>query len=98
MIVWVSTPNAKLSYLCLMMLQPVLDNLKITALNEMQEAAISATKKANDIVVLAPTGSGKTLSFLLPVLANLAVATKGVQCLILVPSRELALQIEQVFK
>ena len=81
-----------------MMLQPILDNLKITALNPMQEAAISATKKGNDIMVLAPTGSGKTLAFLLPVLNNLDKSSKGVQCLILVPSRELALQIEQVFK
>ncbi|HTM99093.1 MAG TPA: DEAD/DEAH box helicase, partial [Pedobacter sp.] len=81
-----------------MIIQPVLDNLKIAALNEMQEAVISATKTGNDILVLAPTGSGKTLAFLLPVLANLNAGVKGVQCLILVPSRELALQIEQVFK
>ena len=81
-----------------MILQPILDNLKITALNNMQEAAISATKKGNDILVLAPTGSGKTLAFLIPILANLSKDHKGVQCLILVPSRELALQIEQVFK
>jgi len=81
-----------------MILQPILDNLKITKLNEMQEASISATKKGNDILVLAPTGSGKTLAFLLPVLNNLNKESKGVQCLILVPSRELALQIEQVFK
>jgi superfamily II DNA/RNA helicase len=81
-----------------MILQPILDNLKITALNEMQTASIAATKKGNDILVLAPTGSGKTLAFLLPVLNNLSKENKGVQCLILVPSRELALQIEQVFK
>jgi superfamily II DNA/RNA helicase len=86
------------SYLCPMNLQPILDNLKITALNQMQQAAIEATKKGSDIVVLAPTGSGKTLAFLLPVLNNLEANKRGVQCLVLVPSRELALQIEQVFK
>lgn len=80
------------------MLKPLLDNLKIAALNQMQEASIASTKKGNDILVLAPTGSGKTLAFLLPVLNNLKKENKGVQCLILVPSRELALQIEQVFK
>ena len=80
------------------MLQPILDNLKIAALNPMQEASVASTKKGNDILVLAPTGSGKTLAFLLPVLSNLKKENKGVQCLILVPSRELALQIEQVFK
>ncbi|WP_111636020.1 DEAD/DEAH box helicase [Pedobacter cryoconitis] len=81
-----------------MMVEKVLGNLKIASLNEMQLAAIAATSKGKDVVLLAPTGSGKTLGFLLPVLKNLDAATKGVQALILVPSRELALQIEQVFK
>ncbi|RAJ22662.1 ATP-independent RNA helicase DbpA [Pedobacter cryoconitis] len=80
------------------MVEKVLGNLKIASLNEMQLAAIAATSKGKDVVLLAPTGSGKTLGFLLPVLKNLDAATKGVQALILVPSRELALQIEQVFK
>ncbi|AMQ00206.1 Helicase [Pedobacter cryoconitis] len=80
------------------MVEKVLGNLKIASLNEMQLAAIAATAKGKDVVLLAPTGSGKTLGFLLPVLKNLDAATKGVQALILVPSRELALQIEQVFK
>lgn len=80
------------------MVEKVLGNLKIDSLNEMQLEAIAATAKGKDVVLLAPTGSGKTLGFLLPVLKNLDAATKGVQALILVPSRELALQIEQVFK
>lgn len=80
------------------MIQKVLENLKITSLNEMQLAAIEAAKKPNDIVLLSPTGSGKTLGFLLPVLNNLDPHKIGVQTLILVPSRELAIQIEQVFK
>ncbi|RZK39617.1 MAG: DEAD/DEAH box helicase [Pedobacter sp.] len=81
-----------------MMLQSILSNLKIVELNNMQKSALESTKTGNDMVVLAPTGSGKTLAFLLPVFANLKSEVKGVQCLILVPSRELALQIEQVFK
>jgi ATP-independent RNA helicase DbpA len=80
------------------MLEKVLGNLKIASLNDMQQAAIAAANKGKDIVLLAPTGSGKTVGFLLPVLKNLDPAVKGVQALILVPSRELALQIEQVFK
>ena len=65
----------------------------------MQNAAIGAAKKGGDVVLLAPTGSGKTLAFLLPVLSALENFEKDrVQTLILVPSRELALQIEQVFK
>jgi ATP-independent RNA helicase DbpA len=47
---------------------------------------------------LSPTGSGKTLAFLLPVLAQLKSEQQGVQALVLVPSRELAIQIESVFK
>lgn len=81
-----------------MIIQPILDQLKISALNPMQEAAIKATQKEQDMVLLAPTGSGKTLAFLFPVLQHLKQNLEGVQCLILVPSRELALQIEQVFK
>ncbi|CAM4146582.1 ATP-independent RNA helicase DbpA [Pedobacter westerhofensis] len=81
-----------------MMVEKVLGNLKITTLNDMQQAAIAAANKGKDVVLLAPTGSGKTIGFLLPVLKNLSADVKGVQALVLVPSRELALQIEQVFK
>lgn len=81
------------------MLEKILEKLKITALNDMQLAAVGAAKKGDDIVLLAPTGSGKTLAFLLPVLSALETFDKHrVQALILVPSRELALQIEQVFR
>jgi len=59
---------------------------------------INADLKASNIVLLAPTGSGKTVAFLLPLLHQLNAKTTGVQALILVPSRELALQIEQVFR
>ncbi len=74
-----------------------MERLKIAALNEMQEAAIRAAEKS-DVVLLSPTGSGKTLGFLLPVLQRLQPGVPTVQALILVPSRELALQIEQVFR
>lgn len=79
------------------MVEKVLKNLKIAELNEMQRAAIKAAS-TNDTILLSPTGSGKTIAFLLPVLSNLNSDLAGVQALILVPSRELALQIEQVFK
>lgn len=63
----------------------------------MQEAAMSAIKKS-DVILLSPTGSGKTLGFLLPLLGLLNKSIPTVQALILVPSRELALQIEHVFR
>ena len=80
------------------MIQKVLENLKIASLNEMQLAAIEAIKKNANVVLLSPTGSGKTLGFLLPVLDTLNKKEAGIQALVLAPSRELALQIEQVFK
>ena len=76
----------------------ILQNLKIDKLNEMQEASLEANETQNDIILLSSTGSGKTLAFLLPVLRRLDKANKKTQALIVVPSRELALQIEQVFK
>lgn len=79
-------------------LEEVLKRLHITALNAMQLATLEEAKKNNDLILLSPTGSGKTLAFLLPLLASLQPQKSGVQALILSPSRELALQIEQVFK
>ncbi|QJW90898.1 DEAD/DEAH box helicase [Spirosoma taeanense] len=76
----------------------ILANLGIAALNPMQEAAQSAILQDTDLFLIAPTGSGKTLGFLLPVLQLLTPEQNAVQCLILTPSRELALQIEQVWK
>ncbi|WP_418263297.1 DEAD/DEAH box helicase [Flavobacterium faecale] len=78
--------------------QNILKNLAISALNEMQEVAQDAILHDNNVLLLSPTGSGKTLAFLLPVLELLQPEILSVQCLILVPSRELGLQIEQVWK
>ena len=75
-----------------------LANLKIEALNPMQEATIVAWIEGKDLILLSPTGSGKTLAYLLPLLESLNPEEKGVQAVVLVPSRELALQIDQVFK
>ena len=76
----------------------ILSNLGIETLNEMQEVAQDAILNDNNVLLLSPTGSGKTLAFLLPVLELLQPEILSVQCLILVPSRELGLQIEQVWK
>ena len=76
----------------------VLENLKFKSLNAIQKAMISSDLKANSIVLLAPTGSGKTVAFLLPLIHHLNTETIGVQALILTPSRELSLQTEQVFR
>ena len=70
----------------------------IELLNTMQLATLDANEKEKDIILLSPTGSGKTLAYLLPVLMSLNPDCQKVQALILAPSRELAQQIEQVWR
>jgi superfamily II DNA/RNA helicase len=74
----------------------ILEKLKIEKLNPMQEKAAEAISSSSELIILSPTGTGKTLAFLLPIIANLEKDNNEVQCLILVPTRELAIQIEQV--
>ena len=78
--------------------QDILAKLNIHALNSMQEEAISAIASNTNTILLSPTGTGKTLAFLLPVIETLDPNSSEVQALILVPSRELAIQIEQVVR
>jgi len=90
-----------LRYLCAMTKyhsNNILLNLGIENLNDMQVAAQQSILADNNILLLSPTGSGKTLAFLLPIFELLDPEAKGVQCLVLVPSRELGLQIEKVWK
>jgi superfamily II DNA/RNA helicase len=76
----------------------ILANFGIHELNQMQTATMQAIPLPTDVVVVSPTGTGKTLGFLLPSLQLLKPEIDGVQLIIIVPSRELAIQIEQVFK
>ena len=75
-----------------------LKNLSIANFNEMQTTFIEKATSAVNLMLLAPTGSGKTLAFLIPLVNKLSPQASGVQALIVTPSRELALQIEQVFR
>ncbi len=74
----------------------ILRKLGIDELNAMQQAAHQAIYTGDEVILLSPTGTGKTLAFLLPILSELDSALEQLQALILVPSRELAIQIEQV--
>ncbi len=78
--------------------QEILDKLGIESLNAMQTEAQSAIHRHGEVILHSPTGTGKTLAFLLPILSSLDLEVQAVQCLILVPSRELAIQIEQVIR
>ena len=76
----------------------ILSSLKIDSLNEMQLASLQALEHHNELILLSATGSGKTLAFLIPVLNDIDIETNETKAIIIVPSRELAMQIEQVFK
>jgi len=64
-----------------------------------QAAAIGPALAGNDLVATAQTGTGKTLAFVLPVIEVLTGkgASSGIGCVILSPTRELALQINETF-
>lgn len=67
-----------------------------------QEKAIPAILNKKDILGIAPTGSGKTAAYVLPILMNLNGITetknRHINVLVLVPTRELAIQVEEVFR
>lgn len=66
-------------------------------LTPMQREAHSLIADGRNLLLLSPTGSGKTLAFLLPVITRLK-SGGGLQTVVIVPSRELAQQIDGVFK
>ena len=72
--------------------------LGITELNVMQQDMLLATRRHDRIVLLSPTGSGKTLAYLLPVLSVMDKNKDDLQTLVLVPSRELAIQTADVIR
>ncbi|RKY42529.1 MAG: ATP-dependent helicase [Candidatus Makaraimicrobium thalassicum] len=74
----------------------VLDRLKFTQPTPIQHKAIPIAIEGTDIIGVAQTGTGKTLAFAIPVIQRLS-RNKG-QCLVLVPTRELALQVNEAFR
>ena len=76
----------------------ILEKLGIETLNPMQKEALEVLTSHNEVVLLSPTGTGKTVAFLLPLIESLSTTCNEIQTLIIVPSRELALQLEQVIR
>ena len=74
----------------------ILQKLKIQELNAMQQEALKIIPHNPEVILLSPTGTGKTLAFLLPIMASLDPVESKVQAMIIVPTRELAIQITQV--
>jgi superfamily II DNA/RNA helicase len=62
---------------------------------QVQEESIELTLNKKDIIAEAPTGTGKTLAFLLPMMNEMKPNNGGIQGLILSPTRELAIQITE---
>ena len=76
----------------------ILTKLGIT-LNAMQEETADAVlHTGKDVVVISPTGSGKTYAYLLPLIQRLKASSDELQAVVLVPGRELALQSACVLK
>src|SRR5262245_52053751 len=63
-----------------------------------QAATIPAMLEGADILGQAATGTGKTAAFALPILANLDMKKRTPQALVLVPTRELAIQVSEAFQ
>ena len=75
-----------------------LSRLGIERLNDMQSAALEHCRNNSSMVLLSPTGTGKTLAFLLPLLERFDPSCGAVQALIVLPSRELARQVFEVWR
>ena len=70
-----------------------INNVGFQELTEIQEQVIPIALKGNDVIGQAPTGTGKTLAFGIPILEHLNEDNHDIESLILAPTRELAVQI-----
>ncbi|MGI6144451.1 MAG: DEAD/DEAH box helicase [Clostridia bacterium] len=79
-------------------LEKSLKKLSINVPTEVQREVIPAVLEDKNLIVQSPTGTGKTLAYLLPLLQKLHVETKDLEVLVLVPSRELVFQVVQLVR
>ncbi len=73
-----------------------LDRMRFTVPTPIQHKAIPIATEGKDIIGVAQTGTGKTLAFAIPIIQHLA-QRKG-RALVLVPTRELAIQVDETFR
>ena len=76
----------------------ILSNLNFSRLSEMQRNAVELIRNNANAVVLAPTGTGKTLAFLIPLAESIDTSVDTLQAVVLAPTRELAIQTYDVLK
>ncbi|MDD3107294.1 MAG: DEAD/DEAH box helicase, partial [Bacilli bacterium] len=72
-----------------------IENKKFLEMTEVQEQVIPLALDGHDVIAQAPTGTGKTVSFAIPILENLDLEQSSIQALVLAPTRELAIQITE---
>ncbi len=77
-------------------IEKALDTMGMVTMFPIQQKTISAMIKGHDCIVQSKTGSGKTLSYVLPVLQKLDISQKYPQAMIVCPTRELCVQVKQV--
>jgi ATP-dependent RNA helicase RhlE len=75
-----------------------LSRQNITTPNRIQSESIPALLEGRDVVMQSPTGSGKTLAFFIPLLERIEPGRPGPRALVVAPTRELAIQVDAVFK
>ena len=73
-----------------------LDRMRFTTATPVQSKAIDPMMQRKDLLVQAPTGTGKTCAFGIPIIETLDVRNQSVQSLVLSPTRELAIQTAKV--
>jgi ATP-dependent RNA helicase RhlE len=81
-------------------LQQKLAAAQFTTPTPIQEQAIPPALEGKDVLATAQTGTGKTLAFLIPIIERLQIksAIPGVRALVLLPTRELAMQVNQEYE
>jgi superfamily II DNA/RNA helicase len=72
-----------------------LNELGIQELNEIQKKAIPLIEEGKDVFVMSPTGSGKTFAYLIPAIERIEPTEAATKVLIIVPTRELAMQVSE---
>ena len=80
-------------------IQQAVEKMGFTQLTEVQEKAIPVLLEGKEVIAKAPTGTGKTCAFGIPIIEMLSPESKQEpQALILCPTRELCLQIRDVMR
>jgi ATP-dependent RNA helicase RhlE len=79
-----------------------LENLGFKRPTDIQYKAIPSIMKGEDVLAIAQTGTGKTAAFAIPIIDRIhhqksSKRNEGIKCLVMVPTRELAMQIGEVF-